>query len=161
MCYESDSNDTHQLITTFNQHITSLRSNDWPCVVALTCSDFTSLPDRLTSVVLAHHHITPPDSSNRSAMLTWLSRQYSIELSKNILDYIVSESASFVLADLRRLLALAELEKYKCDRCYLEVEDFVGALGMLFLFLNTSITVVLCNQHFFAHSNKILILGSQ
>ncbi|CAH1396055.1 unnamed protein product [Nezara viridula] len=111
---EAGGNDPDQVAEAFSENIKNINPQD-KIVVVFSCSTLDSLGIPFINLSLQTLNIDNPNENERKLMITWLAHRLPVPIKSNIITFLTTESKSFNLADLNRVLFLSNKRRIECN----------------------------------------------
>lgn len=107
-----DGNEDVRAFSCFEEQIEHNLHKEWPIIIVGTAHDVRRISPSLSCMFLQSLDIEAPTASWRSDILIWLFDHNSFKLPSSVLDYVVTHTSGFLLADLKVLVAQVLKEKF-------------------------------------------------
>lgn len=111
---EAGGNDPDQVAEAFSENIKNINPQD-KIVVVFSCSALESLGVPFINLSLQTLYIDNPNENERKLMIIWLAHRLLVPIKSSTISFLTTESKSFNLADLFRILFLSNKRRIECN----------------------------------------------
>lgn len=120
-----DGNEDVRALSCFEEQIQHSRDKEWPVIIVGTANDVRRINSTLRCMFLQSLEIEAPKASWRNDIVVWLFSHNNVKLPSSVLDYVITHTSGFVLADLKVLVAQVLKKKFsQLESCDIAKNEF-------------------------------------